>query len=165
MKSATQARYSRRTILKAGAGVTFAVAIGPVGASLAGAASGESAVGAWVTIGTDGGILIYNPAAEMGQGSMTALPVILAEEMDADWASVRIEHSPIEPDTYGSGGWGGRNRMLTVGSRTVRGYYTKLRLAGAEIRQVMLAAAASEWNVPVSELTTCLLYTSDAADD
>ena len=154
MKPATQARHSRRTILKAGAGVTFAVAVGSFGSSLAGTRSGESAIGAWVKIGTDGGILIYNPAAEMGQGSMTALPVILAEEMDADWAAVRIEHSPIEPDVYGSGGWGGQNRMLTVGSRTVRGYYTKLRLAGAQIRRVLLDAVASEWNVPVSQLTT-----------
>jgi isoquinoline 1-oxidoreductase beta subunit len=154
MKSITPASYSRRTILKAGAGVTFAVAVGPFGTALADAQSTESAIGAWVKINTDGDILIYGPAAEMGQGSMTALPVILAEEMDANWSSVRVEHSPIEPEIYGWEAWGGQSRMITVGSRSVRGYYTKLRLAGAQIRRVLLDAVADEWNVPVSELTT-----------
>ena len=154
MKSIPQASYSRRTILKAGASVTFAVAVGPFRSTLADTQSTELAIGAWVKIDADGEILIYSPAAEMGQGSMTALPVILAEEMDADWSSVRIEHSPIEPETYGWEAWGGESRMITVGSRTVRSYYTKLRLAGAQIRRVLLDAVAGEWNVPVSELTT-----------
>ena len=77
----------------------------------------ETSVGAWVRIDTNGGIIIYNPAAEMGQGSMTALPVILAEEMDVNWADVRIEHSPVEPSIYGRS-WrpGGPGTMMTVGS-------------------------------------------------
>ena len=125
MRALNEARYSRRTILKAGAGLTFAIAVSPWGSRLAGALSSEptkeSAIGAWVWISTDGDILIYGPAAEMGQGSMTALPVILAEEMDADWSMVRIEHSPIEPDIYGLGGWRGGNSMITVASQAVGG--------------------------------------------
>jgi isoquinoline 1-oxidoreductase beta subunit len=146
--------FSRRAILKAAAGVTFAVALGPLKTTLAATQSTESSVGAWVKINTDGEILIYGPAAEMGQGSMTALPVMLAEEMDADWSKVRIEHSPIEPEIYGRSAWGGRSQMITVGSNTVSGYYTKLRLAGAQIRRVLLDAVADEWGVPISELTT-----------
>jgi len=155
-----ESTYSRRTFLKtAGAGLSFAVVFGSWGVKTFSAQGSHavraSAFGAWVKISTDGSILIYNPAAEMGQGSMTALPVILAEEMDADWSTVRIEHSPIEPDTYGlSWGRGGRGNMMTVGSRAVSGYFTKLRLAGAQIRRVLLDNVARRWNVPVAELTT-----------
>ena len=149
---------SRRSFLKAsGVGLTFSIALG------AGAVAGfgnrenrphettarNSAFGAWVHIDTDGTVLIYNPAAEMGQGSMTALPVVVAEEMDADWARVRIEHAPIEPATYGL-----RGRMMTVGSWAVMGYFMILRRAGAQIRRVLLDNAASHWQVPVTELTT-----------
>jgi len=154
MKPITQASYSRRTIVKAGVGVTFAVVVGPFRAKLAAAQSTESAIGAWVQIRTNGDILIHNPAAEMGQGSMTALPVILAEEMDANWSSVRIEHAPIDPQVYGWETWDGVSRMITVGSRAVRVYYTKLRLAGAQIRRVLLEAVADEWAVPIGELQT-----------
>ncbi len=152
--------FSRRTFLKtAGAGLSFAVVFGAWGVKTF-SAPGRSRVrraayGAWVTIGTDGSILIYNPAAEMGQGSMTALPVILAEEMDADWSKVRIEHAPVEPDVYGlSWGRGGGGTMLTVGSRAVSGYFTQLRMAGAQIRRVLLDNVARAWQVPVATLTT-----------
>ena len=164
-----EATQSRRTFLKqTGGGLSFVLVFGPAGVALrrpadAHAADGapatdglpgadgrpaaEHAFGAWVRIATDGQVLIYNPAAEMGQGSMTALPVILAEEMDADWERVRIEHSPVEPSIYGRG-WGGRGSggtMMTVGSMAVRGYFTNLRLAGARIRRVLLDNVAREW--------------------
>ncbi len=152
--------FSRRDFLRAGGtGLSFALVFGTAGveafSAQAGRRPGESGFGAWVRISTDGGILIYNPAAEMGQGSMTALPLILAEEMDVDWSRVRIEHSPIEPDLYGlSWGRGGRGNMLTVGSRAVSGYFTPLRLAGAQIRRVLLDNVARSWEVPRAELTT-----------
>jgi isoquinoline 1-oxidoreductase beta subunit len=104
-----------------------------------------------VTIGTDGAIVILNPASEMGQGSMTALPVMVAEEMDADWAMVRIEDAPIEPDVYGSDGWGGGKIMVTAGSRSVNTYFDPLRIAGAQIRRVLMENAARSWDVPVAE--------------
>lgn len=152
---------SRRGFLKAAGGVTFAVAAYalfpklPFGGEIE--ASGEfeeKKLNAWVRIASDGKITIYNPAAEMGQGSMTALPIIIAEEMDADWSDVKIENSPIEPDIYGSGGFGGRLSMITVGSRTVRTYYDSLRLAGASVRKAMIEAGAKKLGVPASELTT-----------
>ena len=162
---------SRRTFLKqAGGGLSFVLVFGPAGVAARrpdsqdtldalmtpgtpDAPAAEHPFGAWVRIATDGQVLIYNPAAEMGQGSMTALPVILAEEMDADWDKVRIEHSPVEPAVYGRS-WSGRGRggsMMTAGSMAVRGYYMNLRLAGAQIRRVLLDNVAREWGVSVGE--------------
>jgi isoquinoline 1-oxidoreductase beta subunit len=146
---------SRRQFLAASGGLTFAVTVGaPLQESIAASAPQASAsMGAWVRINPDDWITIYNPAAEMGQGSMTALPVIVAEEMDADWAKVRIEQAPVERETYGNPTWFG-GRMLTVGSRTVQGYYHALRIAGAQVRAVLLENAARVMDVPVGELTT-----------
>ncbi len=110
---------------------------------------------AWVQLTKDGRITIYNPAAEMGQGSMTALAVIIAEEMDADWNKVRIENSPIIPETYGMQ-WSGKlgGPMITAGSRTIRSYYQPLRQAGAQARYILLYNAAEKWGVPITELRT-----------
>ncbi|MDH3492181.1 MAG: molybdopterin-dependent oxidoreductase [Acidobacteriota bacterium] len=161
-KEKTNALISRRNFLKAGGGVAFAVAAYALLPELPvadGNAPGkgelvEQKIFAWVHLRTDGRITIYNPAAEMGQGSMTALPIILAEEMDADWSRVRIEHSPIEPQVYGRPGFGGGASMITVGSRAVSGYFDGLRIAGAQVRQMLLSNVAGKWKVPVAELTT-----------
>ncbi|NNF74412.1 MAG: xanthine dehydrogenase family protein molybdopterin-binding subunit [Flavobacteriaceae bacterium] len=109
----------------------------------------------WVQIHEDDFITIYNPSSEMGQGSMTALAVIIAEELDADWSKVTVEQSPADPDIYGIG-WGGRGpgSMITVGSRTVMSYYNNLRQAGAQARYVLLATAATSLGVSIDELTT-----------
>lgn len=108
---------------------------------------------AWVQISEDGHITIYNPAAEMGQGSMTALPVLFAEEMDADWSKVQVEFSPQETEIYGSPGWNPATKlMFTVGSRTTNSYYNVMRKAGAQARFVLLSSAATHWQVPISEL-------------
>ena len=112
-------------------------------------------VSVWVQIHEDDWITIFNPSSEMGQGSMTALAVIIAEELDADWSKVTVAQSPAEPDIYGVG-WGGRGRgsMITVGSRTVMSYYNNLRQAGAQARFVLLHTAAERLGVPVNELST-----------
>ncbi len=110
---------------------------------------------AWVQITEDGEITIYNPAAEMGQGSMTSLPLLFAEEMDADWAEVRVEFSPQESDIYGSEGWApGSKLMFTVGSRTTKSYYPVMRRAGAQARHILRHSAAQYWGVPLSETST-----------
>ncbi|NAS12068.1 xanthine dehydrogenase family protein molybdopterin-binding subunit [Poritiphilus flavus] len=110
---------------------------------------------AWVQITEDGEITIYNPAAEMGQGSMTSLPLVFAEEMDADWSKVKVEFSPQETDIYGSEGWApGSKLMFTVGSRTTKSYYPVMRKAGAQARYVLLSSAAAHWNTPIEELRT-----------
>ncbi len=158
MKLPGELLVSRRSVLKAGAGLTFAIAASSCGMRGTDAPGSDQAtdsvIGAWVRICTDGSIVIHNPAAEMGQGSMTALPVIVAEEMDADWARVCVDFSPIEPDVYGWIPWGNSKLMLTVASHTVRGYFPKLRIVGAQIRKVLLDSVAKFWNVPVTELTT-----------
>jgi isoquinoline 1-oxidoreductase beta subunit len=88
----------------------------------------------------------------MGQGSLTALPVIVAEELDADWSKVRIVPAPPNDAVYGNPGFGGT--MYTAGSNAVRSYFTPLRTFGAQVRRVLLDNAARRWNVPVGELTT-----------
>ena len=112
-------------------------------------------VSAWVQLTEDGDITIYNPAAEMGQGSMTSLPLIFAEEMDADWSKVQVEFSPQESEIYGSPGWSPDSKlMFTVGSRTTNSYFSTMRKAGAQARYILLDSAAKHWNVPISELKT-----------
>ena len=109
-------------------------------------------VSPYVTISTDGTISIMSPAAEMGQGSLTSLPLILAEELDADWAKVKIVPAPPIEKIYGNPGFNGL--MYTAGSFAVNGYFTALRTFGAQVRAVLLDNAAKKWNVPVTELTT-----------
>ena len=156
MAETTFSGLTRRRLLAATGGLTFALAF-PAG-GLAGRDEARVSVpgdlSAWLTIAPDDTITIYNPAAEMGQGSMTALPLIVAEELDADWSRVRIESAPIEPATYGNPGWFGGTRMITVGSRTVQGYYAALRRAGAQARRVLLWNAAQKWGVRPARLET-----------
>lgn len=110
---------------------------------------------AWVRLSEDGQITIYNPAAEMGQGSMTALPALFAEEMDADWSKVNVEFSPQEADIYGSIAWNPDVKvMISAGSRVTKGYYPIMRKAGAQARYVLLYSVAKKWEVPINELTT-----------
>ena len=160
-QSFEQGTLSRRGFVKlAGTGLTFSIVLGGTAATVLGQDESvhikEASIGAWVRIDSDGGIVIYNPAAEMGQGSMTALPVILAEELDADWSKVRIEHSPVEPGVYGRS-WrrgGAPSTMMTVGSVAISGYFDRLRTAGAQIRRVLMENVAREWDVPLEELST-----------
>jgi isoquinoline 1-oxidoreductase beta subunit len=105
----------------------------------------------WVTIGPDGTITIVAPAAEMGQGTMTSLPLLVAEELDADWANVKVVQAPSNR-AYGNPGFGGI--QVTGASRSTPGYFKLLRLAGAQARRVLLDAVAAAWSVPVGELTT-----------
>jgi isoquinoline 1-oxidoreductase beta subunit len=93
-----------------------------------------------------------SPAVEMGQGSMTAVPACLAEDLDADWSKVRVVTAPDNEALYGNPKFFGH--MVTVGSRAVTGYYQKVRLAGAQARKIILANAADMLKVPVGELST-----------
>jgi isoquinoline 1-oxidoreductase beta subunit len=148
-------KVSRRGFLGGSAGLSFAVALGASGFTLlpeARASTGQ--IGAWVRIRPDNTITIITPAAEMGQGSMTGVPVALAEEMDADWATVALEMAPADPDTYGYVSFGGRKSMGIYGSFAVMRYFDQMRLAGSQVRRVLLDAAAEKWGVAVAELTT-----------
>ncbi|MGQ0524744.1 MAG: molybdopterin cofactor-binding domain-containing protein [Betaproteobacteria bacterium] len=149
----------RRRFMVGAAGLTFGVALGvPASLRLASgkaqaAAAKDVAINAWVTLSTDGTVTIMSPAAEMGQGSLTALPVILADEMDADWSKVKIVPAPANK-LYGNPDPRFQSEMYTAGSATVTGYFTSLRLFGAQVRYVLMDSLAQRWNVPMSELAT-----------
>jgi len=148
----------RRQFLKLASGLTFCFALGGAGCSREqpeaqlGARDTSGYANAWVNIAPNGEVTIVSPADEMGQGSFTALPLILAEEMDVAWDDVRIEMSPTDESVYGNPKF--FNMIYTSASMTVTGYYDQLRLYGAGTRRVLLEAAAARLGVPVSELTT-----------
>jgi isoquinoline 1-oxidoreductase beta subunit len=149
-------QHSRRDFLKGTAGLTLALtlpadSLGLIDEAVAGEAPFAPSV--WLTIATDGTISIVSPAAEMGQGSFTTLPLIIAEELDADWSKVRPVLPPAWDDKkYGNPAYG--STFQTSASASVHGYFKGLRVAGAQARRVLLDAVAAKWNVPVGELTT-----------
>src|SRR5246500_3032511 len=125
---------SRRQVMTGVAGLTLAIALDRRGfsdaAELARDTNGAS-LSPWVSIAPDGTITIMSPAAEMGQGSMTSLPLILAEELDADWDQVRILPAPFSEKIYGNPAFGGA--MFTAGSTAVMAYFNELRTFGAQV--------------------------------
>jgi isoquinoline 1-oxidoreductase subunit beta len=146
---------SRRGFMIGIAGLTFAIAAGRErfahAATEAPDVSGTP-FNPWVSIAPSGEISIMAPATEMGQGSLTSLPLILADELDADWSKVVIVPAPPIDKIYGNPGlWG---VMLTAHSLGVRGYFTELRIFGAQVRTVLLDNVAKHWNVPLAELST-----------
>jgi len=147
---------SRRSFLLRSGGLAIGVAFGAPALGIAEQAlaqnTGNVAPNPWVTIGADGTITIFSPASEMGQGTFTAMPLCVAEDLDADWSRVVVKQAPHNPKAFGNRLFGGG--QITGASRTTRGYYQPLRIAGAQARQVLLIAAASQWGVPVGELST-----------
>jgi isoquinoline 1-oxidoreductase beta subunit len=156
----TNAAVNRRDFLTAAAGLTFAITIAPDALSIvedafadAPNSSAPYMPSVWLTIAPDGTITVVSPAAEMGQGSFTSLPLILAEELDADWGKVKpIFPSDWDDKKYGNPGY--NYTFQTSASASVTGYFTSLRIAGAQARRVLLDAVAAKWNVPVGELST-----------
>ena len=147
-----RSELSRRQMMIGAAGLSVAFAIRPADAAVPATERAGQAMSPWISIGTDGSITIMSAATEMGQGSMTALPLIIAEELDADWAKVRIVPAPPLDHIYGNPGFAGM--MYTAGSNAVTSYYVPLRIVGAQARRVLLDNAAHKWGVPVEELTT-----------
>src|SRR5712671_6608571 len=147
---------SRRSFVKGAAGLTFSFTLG--GAVLGRVSEAFAAEGtklnAWVTVGTDDAITILCPTSEMGQGVLTSLPLILAEELDADWSKVKCEFAPNNPGLYGGVHKMFPGAQVTLASVSVPAYYMPLRLAGAQARKVLIDNVAEEWKVPASELTT-----------
>jgi isoquinoline 1-oxidoreductase beta subunit len=149
----SEAAVSRRQVMIGAAGLSFAIVLGGRGdaAVITSERTGQ-AMSPWVSIASDGTITIMSAATEMGQGSMTALPLIIAEELDADWNKVKIVPAPVEEKIYGNPGFGGM--MYTAGSNAVTSYYKNLRLFGAQARRVLLDNAAKKLGVPLEELST-----------
>jgi isoquinoline 1-oxidoreductase beta subunit len=143
---------TRRGFLGGSGALTLAVLAGGtmVCGRAAPAQSAGAPVNAWVGIAVDGSVTIKLAATEMGQGVMTALPLILAEELDADWSTVRVETVTHDPKTYGNSKLGGA--LYTAGSTSVEAYYDIMRKAGATMRRVLIHTAAQHWSVPPSTL-------------
>src|ERR1700681_3732595 len=142
---ATASLVNRRDFLKSGASAGAALVIGFYLPSSASANTAEdqekkpvNPFNAWVRITPDNQVTLILGKSEMGQGIMTALPMILAEELYLDWKQVRIEQAPTNPAIYDHG---------TGGSGSVGGSWLPLRRAGAAAREMLIAAAAQKWEV------------------
>jgi len=133
--------------LVASAGLTLAAYV----PSLEAAESGKPGAAAFepnafVRIGEDSTVTVLCKHTEMGQGTYTGLPTIVAEELDADWAQVKAEGAPANAALYNNLFWG--KAQGTGGSTAIANSFAQLRQAGATARAMLVAAAAKQWNVP-----------------
>lgn len=101
---------------------------------------------AYLSIAADGLVTIQSPNPEVGQGVKTAMPMIVAEELDVDWAMVRVVQAPLDTTKY--------TRQVAGGSQSIATTWTTLRQAGATARQLLRQAAAKRWNVDVAACQT-----------
>jgi len=145
---------SRRTFLKASAAgggllVTFRLPA-PLGRALAAGAqpARDFAPNGFIRIDRDGRVTLIMHKVEMGQGTYTAMPMLLAEELEVDLSQVRLEHAPPDDALYAEPLFGVQE---TGGSTSVRGNWEPLRRAGATARSMLVSAAAKTWGVPPSE--------------
>jgi isoquinoline 1-oxidoreductase beta subunit len=140
---------SRRSFLKI-TGLTIGVSLTPFGYSLMNASAqkeGSFKPNAWFEITPDNLVTVTVPGSEMGQGIRTALPMIVADELEADWKKVRILQAPAA-DPFKNPLMGAQ---VTVASAATRGFYEPLRKAGAAGRAMLVTAAAQTWKVPEEE--------------
>ena len=138
---------SRREFLQRtaylGGGLVLAVALPALGSGARAAARAESQLNAWLRIGSDDSITILVDRSEMGQGVYTALPTLIAEELEIDPSGIRIVSAPVG-DAYVNALNGGQ---VTGTSNSVPDAWEKLRKAGAQARSMLIAAAAKRWQV------------------
>ncbi len=142
---------SRRqfVVVSAGTGAALVLGFSTLGALTAKVAPGQPSPDGWtpnlwLTVDPDGTVTIVSAKSEMGQGVWTAMPMIVAEELDADWGKVRVARAPTN----------GKYRTSTGGSTSTRTSYVPLRQAGATARAMLVAAAAARWGVPASQCST-----------
>lgn len=150
MNAETKLNVTRRGFLAGTGAVTFALTFLPAPGARAQGAGMGGAVNAWVDIGTDGRVTIFAPAAEMGQGVQTSIPLLVAEEMDIDWDDVTVRTAPVRPELNNPI----FNGQYTVASMSIRGYWIPARKAGAQVRRVLMQAASDEWGVALADVTT-----------
>lgn len=105
-------------------------------------------INGFLKIGENGVVTIMSPNPEIGQNIKTAMPMIVAEELDVDWKNVVVEQAPLNLDIF--------TRQLAGGSQSIHQGWEGLRMAGATARKMLKQAAAKTWQVPIEEITTAL---------
>ena len=152
---ATIENVSRRGFLKglfATGGLVVAAEFIPSGTAFAAYATGAAKMAGgvvsdphvFVSIDPSGLVTIVAHRAEMGTGARTSLPMVVADELEADWARVKVVQSPGDEKKYGN--------QNTDGSRSMRHFIQPMRECGAAMRQMLETAAAQRWSVPVGEV-------------
>jgi isoquinoline 1-oxidoreductase beta subunit len=146
---------SRRVFLKAsaaaGAGLTLGLWLPLDGQEAsAQAAAGAFEPNAFLRIGRDNTVTVVSKHLEMGQGTYTGLPTLVADELDAAWSQVRCEGAPADAARYANLNWGGAQG--TGGSSAMANSFMQYRQAGAAARAMLVAAAAKQWNVPADSI-------------
>ncbi|MGW8281780.1 MAG: molybdopterin cofactor-binding domain-containing protein, partial [Gemmatimonadota bacterium] len=135
-----------RVTATAGGGFRLAIALPPGLWSASGGSDTSAELTAFIHIGADDIVTITVPRPDMGQGSRTVLPMLIAEELDADWSQVRVEQADLDEARYGS--------QYAGGSTSVRAGWEPLRRAGATARWMLVEAAARGWGVEAAECIT-----------
>src|SRR5476651_2460567 len=152
MSDVLEPKTTRRSLLKSAAGgafvlafhMPFAEAAAPNVAQGAPAAPAGFAPNAFIRIDDSGRTTLIMPQVEMGQGVYTAVAMILAEELDADFAQVTLEHAPPNDKLYGNPLFG---IQVTGNSNSIRAFWKPLRNAGASARAMLVQTAAQQWKV------------------
>jgi isoquinoline 1-oxidoreductase beta subunit len=140
---------SRRSFVRLAAGTAFVLGFYvPFRKTSEGAERAGFAPNAFIRIDQQGEVTLIMPQVEMGQGVYTSLSMVMAEELDADWSRVRVEHAPPDEKHYA-------NPMLTMqatgNSNSIRAFWKPMRQAGASTRACFVEAAARSWGVPAAE--------------
>jgi len=162
MNTKTKTQLSRRNFLVVTAAAGGGLLIGYVPASVAEVRNAPPATpDAYIRIDREGKITIISPMIEMGQGTYTSLPMLVAEELDADMANVSVGHAPPSDKLYGNPILG--NTQVTGGSTSIRAFYLPLRKTGAAARAMLVTAAAEKWGVKPESLKTESGYVIDDA--
>ncbi len=141
----------RRTLLVSVAAAGGSLALGfdvPFGPSPVRGSTTPAEITAWIVIEPDDTVVIRVAKSEMGQGGFTALPMLVAEELECDWSKVKAEFAAPQDNLRRDRAWGD---MSTGGSRSIRTSQEALRRAGAIARAMLIGAAAAQWNVAASE--------------
>ena len=138
----------RRSFIKSTAILGSGLAVGFSFSQNIAIAAGEGLSNPWLIIGADNAVTMYLARSEMGQDVYTSMTILIADELDVPLESIKIEMAPANAKLYGNGELGGA--MITGGSTSMRDAWIKLRTVGATAREMLVAAAAQKWNVPVS---------------
>src|SRR6476660_332197 len=150
----TNPRIDRRSFVIGSAAVGAGLALGlkiPFGTAVVRAQDGSPEINAWVVIRPDETVVVRVARSEMGQGTITGLAQMVAEELECDWSKVTTEYPTPGQSVARKRAWGD---FSTGGSRGIRASADYVRKGGATARAMLIQAAAEEWKVPASECTT-----------